>query len=900
MSPLAVISSNDPWKDSQFQVNALNGLWERKEGQNSKYEGVLNAKVKGEGAVPTNLIYVDDDGLVHIVEACPTNVSVVEVIDCSGSMSGDKLSAAKAAAGLFVGLMGQGDKIGIVSYASSATVNFPLIQIIYGSNVQSEATSAINQITEWGFTSIGAGVQVADTQLDRFPNDPVRVMIVMTDGEQNEDPEPIGIINTQVDDNIRIFTIGFGADAGESLLIQMAGLRNGQYWKATEVDLNKVYSLLYGSLGGAQQIYNSSDKIQAGQQINKSVTVDPSATQLTVGINWGGSNLDLELIAPDGTVITHSTPATNPDVQLVEESTYEFYKIMLPLPGAWGMRVLGVDVPQVEEDYNLYAMVDSAITADIYTDKSSYLTGELVNLKITLNDGRPIVGALAVAYVTPPAGALYDNARVMLYDDGLHNDDAANDGIYGGVFRRVCWAGQYRIDLVVHGLSNAGFEFDSAPTTSIVVTASPDSDSDGIPDMWEDREGTNKSVNDATTDLDLDALPNIQEFYQGTMPGNKDTDGDKSPDGLEITLGTDPLDPNSFINPLTVIINQALGQSDPTKKSSIHFTVVFSEPVRDFTASDVTLSGTAGAGAVSVIPAGREGTTYYVAISGMAGSGTVIASIAEGVAHDAEGNPNAASPSGDNSVTYISYRPPTFRLTGPTKGTYAPGQSVTITWRAGNVSSNSVISLCLDRDKKWNGNEKWIEIGQVCAANGCGSYAIDPANFMPGRYFIGGYMWDGGHKFILSHLTKPIIIPAPTFKLTGPTSGIYTPGQSVTITWTACNVSCNSVISLCLDRDKKWNGNERWIEIDQVAAANGHGSYNIDTTDLIPGKYYIGGYIYDKILKTATFSRLSPPISFTTNLFLLKDKKKELSAIDLILRNQDTWIERPSNEIPRL
>ncbi len=490
---------------------------------------------------------------LYFTEGATTgNPSVVEVIDRSGSMYGSKLDAAKTAASLFVGLMGEGDKIGVVSYDSSADVNFALTEITAGSNVQNQAKAAINQLTAGGTTSIGAGVQAADDQLDRFPSDPIRAMIVMTDGQQNTDPDPISVIQSQVDSSIRVFTIGFGDDAEESLLAQMASLRNGQYWKATEVNLSNIDALLYGGVGGAQQVYNSSDTIQAGQQRTNSVGVDPSTTQLTVGVNWGGSNLDLELVAPDGTVITHATPATNPDVQLVEESTYEFYKIQSPVPGTWEMRVLGVDVPQGGEDYNLYAMVDSGITADVSTDKSSYLTGELVKTSLTLEDGQPIIGASAVAYVTPPTGAAYDKAGVVLYEDGGHDDGAANDGVYGGVFRRACWAGQYRIDLAVHGQSHAGFEFDRAPSASIVVTAAADGDSDGMPDLWEDREGTNNSANDASLDLDLDTLPNLQEFFQGTMPGNQDTDGDKSPDGLEIAFGTDPLDPSSFLAPVKV------------------------------------------------------------------------------------------------------------------------------------------------------------------------------------------------------------------------------------------------------------------------------------------------------------------------------------------------------------
>lgn len=44
-----------------------------------------------------------------------------------------------------------------------------------------------------------------------------------------------------------------------------------------------------------------------------------------------------------------------------------------------------------------------------------------------------------------------------------------------------------------------------------------------------------------------------------------------------------------------VSIEQAQGQPDPTKDGVINFKVVFQEPVSDFAAEDVTLSGTAGA-----------------------------------------------------------------------------------------------------------------------------------------------------------------------------------------------------------------------------------------------------------------------------------------------------------------
>ena len=205
---------------------------------------------------------------------------------------------------------------------------------------------------------------------------------------------------------------------------------------------------------------------------------------------------------------------------------------------------------------------------------------------------------------------------------------------------------------------------------------------------------------------------------------------------------------------------------------------------------------------------------------------------------------------------------PTFTLTGPISGSYAPGQTITISWTAANVTSNDVVTLCLDSDKTlFDGNEKWIEVDKVTAANGSGSYNFDPSGLAPGTYYVAGYMYDKSTKaFTNSTLTSAITIPAQSFTLSGPTSGTFAPGQNITITWTAANVSANDVITLCLDKDTTlFNGNEKWIEVDKVTAANGDGSYSFNPSGIAPGTYYVGGYMYDK--STKVFTYLTPDLA---------------------------------------
>jgi hypothetical protein len=101
----------------------------------------------------------------------------------------------------------------------------------------------------------------------------------------------------------------------------------------------------------------------------------------------------------------------------------------------------------------------------------------------------------------------------------------------------------------------------------------------------------------------------------------------------------------------TVTINQAAGQTDPTGVSPINFTVVFSEAVTGFSNLGVSIAGTAP-GTKTVIVTG-SGTTYNVAVGGMTGAGTVIATVNPSAAIGiASGLVNISSTSTDNSVAF--------------------------------------------------------------------------------------------------------------------------------------------------------------------------------------------------------------------------------------------------------
>ena len=106
----------------------------------------------------------------------------------------------------------------------------------------------------------------------------------------------------------------------------------------------------------------------------------------------------------------------------------------------------------------------------------------------------------------------------------------------------------------------------------------------------------------------------------------------------------------------TVTINQGGSQADPTNVASVAFTVQFSESVTGFDASDIAFTGSTVGG--TLVPAiSGSGQDYTVTITGMTGTGTVVASVKPNGAVNGTGTGNQASTSNDNTVTFDGVRP---------------------------------------------------------------------------------------------------------------------------------------------------------------------------------------------------------------------------------------------------
>jgi Ca-activated chloride channel family protein len=217
------------------------------------------------------------------VVTLPSNEgTIILTIDTSGSMAADdvqptRMEAAKAAARAFVEKQPRGVQIGIVSFSDNAyTVQPP-------TDDQDAVIAAINRLQPQRGTAIGRGIMtslqtiqeatqgdVANTNANGGPlptPTPLpagvyspAIVILLTDGENNQFPDPIEAAQTASDRGVRVYTIGLGTSEGtvlhiggrsirtrldEDTLKAIADTTNAEYFNAqNENDLRAVYEKL--------------------------------------------------------------------------------------------------------------------------------------------------------------------------------------------------------------------------------------------------------------------------------------------------------------------------------------------------------------------------------------------------------------------------------------------------------------------------------------------------------------------------------------------------------------------------------------------------------------------------------------------------------------------------------
>lgn len=205
--------------------------------------------------------------------------SVILCVDTSGSMAATDVSptradAAQSAMRAFIQQAPQGVAVGIVSFAGDAQLILPPTRDRDRVPAALAAVPAPN-----GATAIGDALALAQRSL---PHSGKRVIVLITDGENNAGTDPIEASKALASDKITLYTIGIGTNSGALVpgTMQEAGL---------DEQALQTYAQITG--GAYSRAENAAQLREALARLGRTTTYERTGVDLSLASALAGAAL---------------------------------------------------------------------------------------------------------------------------------------------------------------------------------------------------------------------------------------------------------------------------------------------------------------------------------------------------------------------------------------------------------------------------------------------------------------------------------------------------------------------------------------------------------------------------------------------------------------------------------
>lgn len=178
----------------------------------------------------------------------PLNVAIV--IDKSGSMQGNKIQQAKAAARAALSQLGPDDIVSIVAYDDTVDVLVPATKVSDREVIE----RGIARLSAGGMTALFAGVVKGASEVRKFAGkERVNRVVLLSDGAANVGPASAGELGqlgrSLRREGIAVTTVGLGLGYNEDLMVQLALASGGQHvFIEHERQLAQVFREGFGNL----------------------------------------------------------------------------------------------------------------------------------------------------------------------------------------------------------------------------------------------------------------------------------------------------------------------------------------------------------------------------------------------------------------------------------------------------------------------------------------------------------------------------------------------------------------------------------------------------------------------------------------------------------------------------
>ena len=431
-------SSDDKYKHNSDVNNHQNRIW-----SNRSTWSVIEAHADGfKYSGGTTIGY--SDPVFEVKKASKSDI--VLVIDVSGSM-GDfsRIDNAARAAENFVDRTEQDSYIAVVKFDDTASTEKGLTKITDAAS-RTSIKDKIPNTDSNGDTSIGAGMQEAKSLLDASTNNLNKVMVLLTDGEENSAPWISDVLSDIEAAGIKVYAIGLGA-ASDAQLQDVAQSTGGVYYFAQDGNiqaLNEAYTDASNRIASTivSSVVSETKQIPAYGSQSFNALIDDSLGQNTI-FAFSGPVADFTVIN-----VTLTQPDSSIYTDFIRDDALGtiVYRIDgLAQTGEWTAAVSnssGSSTPITMEVTSARAPEKTGISLSTSLSSNAVTYPEPVAVYATLSGSETIIAANVWAEITPPSGA---NVTIPLSDNGQGADAFPLDGTYSGSFTQYTGNGRYGI-----------------------------------------------------------------------------------------------------------------------------------------------------------------------------------------------------------------------------------------------------------------------------------------------------------------------------------------------------------------------------------------------------------------------------------------------------------------------
>lgn len=173
--------------------------------------------------------------------------SVYLVLDTSGSMNGEAMTAAKKGAASFIRQMQKEDEVAVVAFSDQPHLLKPLSKV---RDVGEGLASQVEGLFADGGTSLYDATLTALDAIEKNKKESkdqkLYGVVVLTDGKDTSSKQKLSDLldrmpATESAEGTRIFTVAYGEEADEDLLKQIASRSNALYSKGNSANIDKIY-----------------------------------------------------------------------------------------------------------------------------------------------------------------------------------------------------------------------------------------------------------------------------------------------------------------------------------------------------------------------------------------------------------------------------------------------------------------------------------------------------------------------------------------------------------------------------------------------------------------------------------------------------------------------------------